>query len=227
MRLITRTGRIGILGGTLDPIHNGHIETVLAAQRAMALSPVLLMPARTPPHREQRPAASPYHRFAMAALAARELEDIAVSDEELGTEGHSYTALTLERLAGHGLDRTHLFFIAGADAFAEIETWYRYPAVLDLAHFIVVSRPGIPATTMRERLPDLRERFRDPSRTAPMPAQPAVFLVDAATPDVSSTDIRGRLRAGRSITGLVPAAVEVHILRHHLYVENVMADHVR
>jgi nicotinate-nucleotide adenylyltransferase len=227
MRLITRTGRIGILGGTLDPIHVGHIETVLAARGAMALSPVLLMPSRIPPHRDQGPAASTFHRFAMAALAAAELEDVAVSDLELATEGPSYTALTLERLARHGLEPTQLFFVTGADAFAEIETWYRYPAVLDLAHFVVVSRPGISAEAMRDRLPDLRERFREPSRTAPMPARPAVFLVNAATADVSSTDIRRRLRAGERITGLVPPPVEAHIARHHLYVEHVTADHMR
>lgn len=226
MKLITRTGRIGILGGTLDPIHVGHVHTVLAAQRALLLNPVLLMPARTPPHRDQSPAASIYHRFAMAALAASELADVIVSDEELGMDGPSYTALTLERLAGRGIEPAHLFFITGADAFAEIETWYRYPAVLELAHFVVVSRAGIPASSMRKRLPDLMARFRDTPTTA-MPSRPAVFLVDAPTPDVSSTDIRQRLRTGEPITGLVPASVEAHIHRHHLYGDPVTAHHTR
>ena len=227
MRLITRTGRIGILGGTLDPIHLGHIQTILAAQRVLALNPVLVMPARTPPHREQGPSASIYHRFAMAALAASELRDVVVSDEELATDGPSYTALTLEGLAARGIKPTHIFFITGADAFAEIETWYRYPAVLDLAHFVVVSRPGIPAGSMRRRLPALGERFREGTSPVSMPSRPAVFLVDAETPDISSTDIRQRLRTGQPITGLVPASVEGHILRHHLYVEHVTADHTR
>jgi nicotinate-nucleotide adenylyltransferase len=226
MKLITRTGRIGILGGTLDPIHLGHIHTVLAAQRALLLNPVLLMPARTPPHRDQGPAASIYHRFAMAALAASELSDVIVSDEELGIDGPSYTALTLERLAGRGIEPTQMFFIAGADAFAEIETWYRYPAVLDLAHFVVVSRPGVPASSMRKQLPDLLARFRDTPTTA-VPSRPAVFLVDVPTPDVSSTDIRQRLRSGESITGLVPESVEAHIQRHHLYGDAVTADRMR
>ena len=94
MRLISRTGRIGLLGGTFDPIHCGHIETVQAAQGALALSPVLLMPARIPPHRERGPSASTFHRFAMAALAASELDDVLASDDELLAEGPSYTALT-------------------------------------------------------------------------------------------------------------------------------------
>lgn len=225
MRLISRTGRIGLLGGTFDPIHCGHIETVQAAQRALALNPVLLMPARIPPHRERGPSASTFHRFAMAALAASEFEDVLASDDELGAEGPSYTALTLERLAARGFEPGQLFFITGADAFAEIESWYRYPAVLDLAHFVVVSRPGMAAATLPARLPALNARFCEPTRTGAMPAHPSIFLVDASTPDVSSTGVRERLRLGRSISGLVPRPVEAHIHRHHLYVDNVTADH--
>jgi nicotinate-nucleotide adenylyltransferase len=227
MKLLTRTDRLGLLGGTFDPIHLGHIETVLAARRALALNPVLLMPARIPPHRERGPSASTFHRFAMAALAAAELDDVSVSDDELMTDGPSYTALTLERLVAKGIEPHHLFFITGADAFAEIESWYQYPAVLDLAHFVVVSRPGIPAGTMRERLPALLDRYREPAQSGAMPARPSIFLVEAATPDVSSTDLRERLRTGRSIGGLVPRAVEMHIDRHHLYIDNVTADHLR
>ena len=225
MRLISRTGRIGLLGGTFDPIHVGHIETVLAAQRALALNPVLLMPARIPPHRQQSPSASTFHRFAMAALAASELEAVMASDDELGNEGPSYTALTLERLATRGLDPGQIFFITGADAFAEIESWYGYPGVLDLAHFVVVSRPGMPAPTLPEQLPALAGRFCEPTRTGTLPTRPSIVLVDASTPDVSSTSVRERLRIGRNISGLVPRPVEAHIHRHHLYVDNVTADH--
>lgn len=225
MRLISRTGRIGLLGGTFDPIHCGHIETVLAAQRALALNPVLLVPARIPPHRDRGPSASTFHRFAMAVLAACELDGVMASDDELETEGPSYTALTLERLAARGLEPGQLFFITGADAFAEIGSWHRYPAVLDLAHFVVVSRPGMPVATLPQRLPALTDRFCEPTRTGVMPVRPSIFLVDASTPDVSSTGVRERLRIGRSISGLVPRAVEAHIHRHHLYVDNVTVDH--
>jgi nicotinate-nucleotide adenylyltransferase len=207
-------GRIGILGGTLDPIHRGHVEAALAARHALALDAVTMMPARLPPHRQQGPTASPFHRFAMAALAVNGIDGLLASDEELCAEGPSYTALTLERLAGRGLDRSRIFFITGADAFAEIETWYRYPDVLDLAHFVVIARPGVTLASLAERLPPLRARFRRPGDHAD---GPSVFLVDAPTPDVSSTEIRRRLREGRGITGLVPPAVEAHIVRHQLY----------
>jgi nicotinate-nucleotide adenylyltransferase len=150
-----------------------------------------------------------------------------VSDDELGADGPSYTAVTLERMAQRGLDPGQIFFITGADAFAEIESWYRFPAVLDLAHFVVVSRPGISATAMRERLPALADRYCEPVRTGTLPSRPSVFLVDAPTPDVSSTDVRERLCTGRSISGLVPRRVETHIRRHHLYLDNVTVDHLR
>jgi nicotinate-nucleotide adenylyltransferase len=220
-----RARRIGILGGTLDPIHVGHVETALAARKALALDAIILMPARIPPHRQQGPSASMFHRFAMAALAVNDVDGMRVSDEELRAEGPSYTALTLERLGARGIDRSQIFFITGADAFAEIETWYRYPAVLDLAHFVVISRPGVTLDTMTDRLPALRSRLRATEPGGVIDGGPGIFLVDAATPDVSSTDIRRRFRAGETISGLVPRPVETHILRHRLYMEPSTAEH--
>lgn len=209
--------RVGIFGGTLDPIHVGHLETIRAAQRALGLTQVIVMPVRIPPHRTQGPSASTFHRFAMAVLAIAEVPDAAVSDTELRAEGPSYTASTLERLAADGLSGSQMFFITGADAFADIETWYRYPEVLDLCHFAVVSRPGVAATSIPARLPQLAPRFRHPNDAVAIDAGPVIFLVDAPTPDVSSTDIRRRLRAGDAITTLVPEPVEQHIRRHGLY----------
>jgi nicotinate-nucleotide adenylyltransferase len=217
--------RIGILGGTLDPIHSGHLAAAQAARTALDLTDVVVLPSRVPPHRQHGPAASTYHRFAMAALAVNDEAHVTVSDEELSAEGPSYTALTLERMAARGFDPCELFFITGADAFAEIETWHRYPAVLDLAHFIVISRPGVPAASLRERLPHLHARFAAADRR--VVARPSVFLVEARTPDISSTEIRRRLRSGERITGLVPPAVERHIERHRLYAETRTADQVR
>ncbi len=89
--------RLGILGGTLDPVHVGHVETALAARDALALDRVLLLPSRVPPHRPLQPSASPFHRFAMAALAVNGIEGVEASDIELVAPGTSYTASTLER----------------------------------------------------------------------------------------------------------------------------------
>jgi nicotinate-nucleotide adenylyltransferase len=220
---MTGAERIGVLGGTLDPIHMGHVEAALVAREALALDRVLVIPAHVPPHRTT-PASSAFHRFAMAALAVNGVEGLAASDMELLEPGPSYTADTLLRLHAHGHPASQIFFITGADAFAEIETWNRYPAVLDLANFVVVSRPGMALTTLRGRLPELKPRMRLPIGAArghheapPTTTETSIFLVDAPTPDVSSTDIRRRVASGLSIAGLVPPAVQVHIHQHALY----------
>jgi nicotinate-nucleotide adenylyltransferase len=204
------TVRIGILGGTFDPIHLGHLEAASAARRALSLDRLLLLPSRTPPHRSTEPRASVFHRFAMAALAAAE-RDMSVSDLEVRREGPSYTALTLEALHREGFAPTELFFITGSDAFADVGTWHDYPRILQLANFVVVSRPGAPHVS--DVIPDPQSPIPDVH-----PTEPEVLSVEANTPDVSSTDIRRRVGAGESIDGLVPSSVAGHIRRHHLYV---------
>ena len=208
--------RIGILGGTFDPVHLGHIETARTACGALDLDEVLVLPSGTPPHR-QTPAVSRYHRFAMTALAVTGVERLRISDLEIGEEAASYTFDTLARLRARGLSASQIFFITGADAFAEIATWSRYPEVLDMAHFVVVSRPGCRATELRQRLASLADRMTAADRRGADETQPRIFLVDAETPDVSSTDIRRRVAGGESITGLVPDAVARYIDQHGLY----------
>jgi nicotinate-nucleotide adenylyltransferase len=209
--------RIGILGGTLDPIHCGHIGAAVAARDALDLSSVLVIPSRVPPHRAPGPVASAYHRFAMAALAVSSEARLEANDDELGTDGPSYTAETLERLHAKGLAASQIFFITGADAFAEIATWKRYPEVLNLAHFVVVSRPGHALDALRARLPALADRMRPAGGASHDASHPLIHLLQAATPDASSTVVRDRLKRGDTITGLVPPLVEAHIVKHRLY----------
>jgi nicotinate-nucleotide adenylyltransferase len=225
---MTSGTRIGILGGTFDPVHVGHLDTAQAAQRALALDCVLVMPTGTPPHRSTQPSASRFHRFAMTALAVTGLPGLMVSDLEIGTTDPCYTFDTLARLQGTGLLPGQIFFITGADAFAEIETWSRYPQVLEMAQFVVVSRPGHAAPALPSKLPALASRMRTaaapvsttvgtaPGLKAVLPTL-EVLLLDAPTRDVSSTDVRRRLESGGSIAGLVPAAVETYIGQHGLY----------
>jgi nicotinate-nucleotide adenylyltransferase len=208
-----------VFGGTFDPIHLGHIDTAAAARDALGLTRVLLMPSRLPPHRHEAPQASTYHRFAMAALAALGADRVEASDLELQAPPPSYTADTLDRLRRQGYDALQIFFIAGADAFAEIATWHDYPSLIDRCHFAVVSRPGCPASTLPERLPELARRMLavGTGGAASEPASPHIFLIDAPTADVSSTDVRRRAAAGAPLTGLVAAEVDAHIRRHGLY----------
>lgn len=211
--------RLGILGGTFDPIHCGHLDLARAAREAVPLDQVWLVPSHVPPHKPGQPLASPFHRFAMVALAAGSSDApwLVSCDMELAQEGPSYTARTLARVTGAGHDPRHVFFITGADAFAEIATWRDYPALLTLANFLVVSRPGFAAESMRARIPELASRMISIPAAGSIPAQPSILLVDATTADVSSTEVRRRLAAGLPLEGRVPAAVEHHALRHGLY----------
>jgi nicotinate-nucleotide adenylyltransferase len=209
--------RVGLLGGTLDPIHQGHLDVAEAARTALGLTRVLVMPSRIPPHR-RAPRASAPHRFAMAALAVQSCPDFLVSDLEMldtSDTAPSYTSATLDRLAARGVNTRELFFITGADAFRDIRTWMGFPTILDRCHFVAVSRPGQPADGLKALLPELAGRMVAPA--SGLPDQPAIVLVEAPTSPVSSTEIRERIRTGESIEGMVPREVAAYIEKHGLY----------
>ena len=213
--------RIGLLGGTFDPLHAGHLAAAEAARVGLRLDRIVIMPSLSPPHRPTRPVASAFHRFAMAALAVANRPGYAVSDLELQRASPSYTSETLSRLHAEGYDPAHLFFIVGADAFADIATWHDYPAILNQCHFVVVSRPGFRSSDLKTRLPALQDLMQDAPRAGVAdPALPSILLIDAATPDVSSSRIRALLGSGESVTGLLPQAVEDHARTHELYVDS-------
>jgi len=214
--------RLGLLGGTLDPIHQGHLDVADAARRALGLTRVLVMPSRIPPHR-RAPQASAPHRFAMAALAVQRCPELLVSDLEMvdaGDTSPSYTSATLDRLAARGVNTREMFFITGADAFRDIRTWMGFPAILDRCHFVAVSRPGQPAEGLKALLPELAGRMIAPppgSFDQAVADRPSIVLVDAPTAPVSSTEIRERIRTGESIDGMVPPEVAAYIAKHGLY----------
>ncbi|HLG58042.1 MAG TPA: nicotinate-nucleotide adenylyltransferase [Vicinamibacterales bacterium] len=209
--------RLGLLGGTFDPIHFGHLDAADAARRSLHLDEVRLIPSHDPPHRPADPHASGFHRFALVALAIQGQPAYRAAETELTRKGRSYTADTLRAIHAEGWRPSQLFFILGADAFAEIATWREFPAVLDAAHFVVVARPGTTLDAAVARTPELRGRMRYARDGTQATAAPSIFLVEAHTRDVSSTAIRARLAAGQSIDDLVPASVEGHILAHQLY----------
>ena len=212
----------GLFGGTFDPVHVGHLDVVRVARQALDLDVVWLVPARTPPHRRP-PHASAAHRFAMAALATQVETGVLVSDLEMDTAGPSYTAASFDRIESRGWNLRSFCFVIGADAFREIEAWKDYPRVLDRCDFAVVSRPGLPASGLRQVLPALAGRMVDiPARRpgsagATAAGQTSILLVDAPTSPVSSTDVRSAIVRGASLEGLLPAVIADYIARHSLY----------
>jgi len=212
--------RIGILGGTFDPIHVGHLAAARAADEALVFDRLLFIPSHAPPHRPDSPRASGYHRLEMTALAVADVPGWEASDVELARGGASYTYDTLTTLRERE-PASQFFFITGADAFAEIASWRRYPELLELAHFVVIARTGTSFDRILTRLPELAPRLVgcdvDSPAACRMAPFPSIFLVNADTPAVSSTEIRRRAGAGEPLSGLVPDAVARYIADHHLY----------
>lgn len=209
--------RLGLLGGTFDPVHYGHLDAAEAARTHLGLHTVTFIPAHDPPHRHAMPRASAFHRFALTALAIADRPAFRLSDLELTKAEPSYTIDTLRALQRNGADASQLFFILGTDAFAEISTWKEYPAVLEAANFVVMTRPGTHVDVALARVPELARRLTRDGLPAAGTRETSIFLVEARTRDVSSTGLRQRLAAGQTIDGLVPDAVARHIAAHHLY----------
>ena len=194
--------RIGIVGGTFDPMHNGHLAVAEAARECAELDRVLLVPAAVPPHRGPARATAD-DRLAMARIAAAASEGVEVSDLELRRGGRSYTVDTLRALAA-GNPHAELYLVLGWDAARELRTWRDPDEVLALARLLVVGRPGAGMPGEAE----LRAAGIDPAR---------VVLCAVPTPDVSATRIRELVAGGRPISGLVPPGVERYVAEHGLY----------
>lgn len=201
---------IGILGGTFDPIHVGHLALARAARRALDLDEVVLVPAARPPHKPGRPVADARDRLAMVELAVADEPGLSVSRLELDRAGPSYTVDTVAAVlaaAARAGRRTEVTVILSAESFAGLPTWHEPDRLLELARVAVAPRAGHPAPTRAW----LRRRAGDRSAR--------VVAIEAALPDVSASDIRRRVAAGRSIAGLVPPAVAAWIDDHGLYRE--------
>src|SRR3954447_14555753 len=212
----TAARRVGIFGGTFDPIHCGHLDVADAAVRELKLSRLFVITSNVPPHRPQ-PIASSFHRFAMVSLAVVDRPDWRAADLELRHDAPSFTSRTLDLFHERGYLSSELFFVIGADAFAEIGSWRDYPKILDAAPFAVVSRPGFSVKELPRRLPKLADRMARPPIDEVAQIDPLIILIEAPTAAVSSTAIRDHLAAGEPIAGLVPPQVQQHIEHHGLY----------
>ncbi len=200
--------KIGILGGTFDPVHNGHLRLGKQAYREYGLDQVWFMPSGRPPHKKDHTVTDAKHRCAMIRLAVREQEGLQLSEFEIGRPGTTYTAMTLELLR-QSFPGYAFYFIVGADSLYEMETWYRPEQIFSLAKILAAWREcGEARRPFYEQIEYLQKKFGAWIRPLHCPAE-----------DISSSRIRRMAGEGQSLTGLVPEAVADYITAHRLYQE--------
>ena len=189
--------KLGIFGGTFNPIHWGHLLIAEAAAEALELDRIIFIPCATPPHKQPRVLADARHRLRMVKLAIQGNPRFGCSDIEIRRGGPSYSVETLRQLR-HAMPHARFYFLIGADSLRELPKWREAPALARLCEFICVARPG-------KRKP--RTRLRG-LRVQELPGHPA---------DISSSDIRVRLARGASVRYLVPEVVRRYIEKKRLY----------
>ena len=197
--------RLGIFGGTFDPIHNGHLIVAEHVREELVLARVLFIPAGRPWFKAEQDLTDGEHRLEMVRLATADYRDFEVSEMEVRREGPTYTIDTLMALRGEKGVVVEYFLILGIDALNELHRWRRPRAVLDMATVVGVARGG--ATTVdRAALESIREGASD-----------EVVIVDGPLIDISAADVRRRMAGDQSVEGLIPRAVEDYATRHGLY----------
>lgn len=223
-----RTGetkkRIGLMGGTFDPVHNGHLAVADHVHHELGLEDIRLIPAAQPPHKaghaDGRLISGFAHRLHMLNLAAAGRKFLFVSDIESRRATPSYSIDTikiLRRLTGGNVD---LLFIIGADAFVEIDTWKEYRELPNLVSFVIISRPVCPSERVNEVISRKFPGYvKDPETGIWRSATAGgTFIVTRMEPvPISSTEVRAKVKKGESISGLVPPKVEEYIRLQNLY----------
>jgi nicotinate-nucleotide adenylyltransferase len=197
--------KIGVIGGTFDPVHNGHLAIAEEAVSQLALGEVLFVPAGQPSLKVDQPVTAVVHRVEMVRRAIAGSPRYRLSTSEIDRPGPSYavdTITELRRQYGTGAD---LYFILGWDSLSELPRWHQPARLIDMCHLVAVTRPGRAAPdldSLEDRVPGISQR---------------VILMDRPMVDISATDIRQRVARGKSITGLVPETVAQYIKQNRLY----------
>ena len=222
--------RVGLYGGTFDPVHAGHIAVARALVELFALDEVLFIPAHVAPHKRTnaRQPASPLHRYAMLVLATIDEPRLKVSTVELDAPERPYTVETLARLRTEFGASARLFFVMGADSWRDITTWREWGRLLSLTDQIVMTRPGYTLATehvtdeVRRRIVDLRGRdaAEVAAALAAVTDEPRIYFTDAVSLDISATAIRQFVSASETSAAhelLVPTAVAEYIKKYRIY----------
>jgi nicotinate-nucleotide adenylyltransferase len=215
--------KLGILGGTFNPIHYGHLAAAEEIRNRLGLERVLFIPSFIPPHKQEENVPSFVHRMEMVRLSIADNPLFELSDIEIKRGGRSYTIDTIETLR-RTRHESELYFITGIDSFLEIQTWGRWEKLMTLCRFVVLSRPGYRFDELsridfmkfaEEKLAELDQGSCSHAVVQSGPV--VIFLELIPLYDISSTDIRRRVKEGRSIKYLLPDPVEKYIINNNLY----------
>jgi len=217
--------RIAFYGGSFDPLHKGHLTIARKLTELFALDEFVFIPAFHAPHKKDKKPTSAFQRFAMLALATNDKPEMRVSKMELDTPEKPYTIETQRKLK-RKLKDAEIFFVIGADSWQEIDTWREWEGVLMLTNIIVVTRPGSEISfshvteKIRKRTIDLRKSREAKTKDQKLKSkEQAIFITDAVNLDISSTEIRRKIRTRENDWDkLVPRAVAKYIEKYELYI---------
>lgn len=202
---------IALFGGTFNPIHNGHLQTVSALKEELLIDEVRWVVSAKPPHRD-KPSASPEQRLEMLGLALKPYKNMVCDDIEFKRDGPSYTVLTLQAYQQQ-FPNDHIVLIVGADVMRSFHTWHQYEKITQLAHIIVMHRPGYESTLATVLKPFEVKQSADLKKTK----NGKVFVYAAPAIPISATAIREKLLNGQDIKDLVPKTVADYIDAQNLY----------
>jgi nicotinate-nucleotide adenylyltransferase len=218
------TAPIGILGGTFDPIHYGHLRLAQELGETLRLAEVRLIPSGTPPHRSA-PQATAAHRLAMVRLAIAGNPLLTLDDREITQSGSGYTVDTLKAVRREIGPSQPLCLLVGADAFLDLATWYHWQELFGLAHIVAAHRPGFPIQTWSQRMPlplarEYDARHMEQPLAVHLSPAGGIVAQPIAALDIAATRIRSALTTGDSPRYLLPDSVLDYIQTHHLYSES-------
>jgi nicotinate-nucleotide adenylyltransferase len=210
--------RLGILGGTFDPIHFGHLRLAEEIREELDLSKVLLMPGAQPPHKDG-PLVAPFpDRLEMTRIGAAYSDYLEVSDIEGHRKGPSYSIETIRIIRETYGDQIELFFILGSDAFKEITTWKKYKSLFQITNFVVIERAGVTLDELGTFIDSLELDFKEKSAEDYINLSGNhILFIKTTLIDISSTRIRENIRSGKSINFIVPQKVKEYINKKGLY----------
>ncbi len=221
--------RLGLLGGSFNPIHRCHLTIARSARERLHLDRILFIPTGDPPHKQSRTLAEARHRYRMVELAIHGAPEFALTDLEIRRTGKSYSIDTVRAIQEEQGPETSLFFIIGLDAFLDLPSWKEADRLFQLCHFVVISRPSTRFLSLasipffhempRATLEALDAGTQDHADISLTHGRTLTFL-RLPPCEISASEIRARIQAGQPLANLLPPLVESYILRERLYRED-------